>query len=220
MINSAAGAGGSEHVVGTWQMIEAERAAQADALAALPASDWDRPSLCVGWTVRDVVAHLIDTATATPASFARRFVASGFRFPVMVRRNLAAIRDGRTDAQLLELLRSRVSTRTAPPGPAVSWLGETIVHGEDVFRSLGPYREHPPAHLVAVARFYAGSNALIGSKRRIRDVVLRATDADWWHGSGPEVKGPMVALVMAMTGRVAALDDLRGEGVKVLRRGP
>jgi uncharacterized protein (TIGR03083 family) len=207
-------------VVDTWQMIDSERAAQADALAALPAADWDEPSLCAGWTVRDVVAHMIDTATVTPPAFAGRFIASGFRFPVMVRRNIARIEDGRTDAELVELLRSRVGARTAPPGPVTSWLGETIVHGEDVFRALGPYREHPSAHLVTIAGFYAGSNALIGTRRRIDGVTLRATDSDWRHGAGPEVSGPMVALVMAMTGRKPALDDLTGEGVKVLRARP
>jgi uncharacterized protein (TIGR03083 family) len=207
-------------VADTWKMIESERAAQADALAALAPADWDARSLCADWTVRDVVAHMIDTATVTPPKFAGRFIASGFRFPVMVRRNIAAIQDGRTDAQLVALLRSRVSARTAPPGPSLSWLGETIVHGEDVFRALGPYREHPAAHLVAIARFYAGSNALIGTKRRIDGVALRATDADFRHGSGPEVSGPMVALVMAMTGRKPALDDLHGEGVEVLRARP
>jgi uncharacterized protein (TIGR03083 family) len=201
-------------------MIESERAAQADALAVLAPADWDAPSLCAEWTVRDVVAHMIDTATVTTPKFAGRFIASGFRFPVMVRRNLAAILHGRTDAELVELLRSRVSARTAPPGPVKSWLGETIVHGEDVFRALGPYREHPADHLTAVADFYAGSNALIGTKRRIDGVALTATDTGWRHGSGPEVSGPMVALVMAMTGRKPALDDLHGEGVKVLRARP
>ena len=94
------------------------------------------------------------------------------------------------------------------------------MHGEDVFRALGGYREHPAEHLVAVADFYADSNTLIGAKRRIDGVALRATDTDWRHGSGPEVGGPMVALVMAMTGRKPALDDLKGDGVAALRSRP
>jgi uncharacterized protein (TIGR03083 family) len=203
--------------VDNWQMITAERAAQVDGLAALPAADWDRPSLCAGWTVRDVVAHLIDTATVTPPKFFARFAGSGFNFQTMVRKNIADIQDGRTDAELLEMLRSRVGARTAPHGPTLSWLGETIVHGEDVFRAVGGYHEHPAEHLAAVAGFYAGSNALIGTKRRIEGLALRATDTTWQHGTGPEVSGPMVALVMAMTGRKAALDDLTGDGVAVLR---
>jgi uncharacterized protein (TIGR03083 family) len=210
----------SERTVDTWQMIKAERAAQADALAALPAADWDKTSLCTDWTVRDVVAHMIDTATVTPPAFLMKFTGSGFRFPVMVRKNIAAIQDGRSDEQLVELFRSRVDARTAPPGPAMSWLGETVVHGEDVFRAVGGYRDHPAEHLVALADFYKNSNALIGSKTRVDGVTLRATDTDWKHGTGPEVSGPMIALVMAMTGRKPALADLSGEGVDVLSSRP
>jgi hypothetical protein len=51
-------------------------------------------------------------------------------------------------------------------------------------------------------------------------VSLRATDTDWRHGSGPEASGPIIALVMAMTGRKVALDDLTGEGAAVLRDRP
>lgn len=204
----------------TWPMIKAERIATADALAVLPPADWDRPSLCAGWTVRDVVAHMIDSQTVTPPRFFARFAASGFRFPVMTRRNIEAIRNGRSDRELLELLRSRTDARTAPPGPVLSWLGEAIVHGEDATRAVGGYREHPMEHLVAVADFYKRSNALIGTKRRIDGVALHATDADWRHGSGPEVSGPMIALVLAMTGRKIALSDLHGDGVAVMRERP
>jgi hypothetical protein len=71
--------------------------------------------------------------------------------------------------------------------------------------------------VIAVADFYKNSNLLIGAKNRIDGVTLRATDVEWRHGSGPEVNGPAIALVMAMTGRKAALDDLTGEGVALLR---
>jgi len=163
---------------------------------------------------------MIDTATVTPVQFFGRFVGSGFNFGAMVRKNIAAIEFGRTDPELAELLRSRTDARTAPPGPALSWLGETIVHGEDVFRAVGGYRDHPVAHLVAVGDFYKNSNALIGTRTRIDGVTLRATDTAWTHGSGPELSGPMIALLLAMTGRKAALDDLTGDGVEVLRTRP
>lgn len=200
-----------------WQMIKAERASLVDGLAALPEADWQRPSLCTEWTVRDVVGHLISTATLTPPSFFGKLVASGFSFPRMTKGEIARITAGRSPSELVAQLAARVDSRTAPPGPSPSWLGETIVHGEDIFRALGGYHAHPVEHLVVVADFYRGSNLLIGTKSRIEGVSLRATDTDWQHGSGPEVSGPMVALVMAMTGRKAAMEDLSGDGLAVLR---
>jgi len=201
----------------TWDMIGKERASLADALDGLAAADWDKPSLCGSWTVREVVAHMVATALMTPPRFFGRLIASGFNFQSLTRKDIDQVRAGRTDADLVALYRSRVDTRNAPPGPAASWLGETIVHGEDIFRALNGYRQHPVEHVVAVADFYQGSNLLIGAKNRITGVTLRATDTDWTHGTGPEVSGPILALVMAMTGRTAALDDLTGDGVAVLR---
>lgn len=204
----------------TWQMIRAERASLVDALAQLSEADWDRPSLCAGWTVRDVVGHMTATADMTPPKFFGKMAAAGFGFQRMTRKEIAAHTNGLDNKELVERLRARIDARTAPPGPAPSWLGETLVHGEDVFRALGGYRDHPVEHVVAVANFYQGSNMLIGTKRRIDGVTLRATDTDWRYGNGPEASGPMIALVMAMTGRTVALDDLTGEGVTVLRERP
>jgi uncharacterized protein (TIGR03083 family) len=201
----------------TWDAIRSERASLVEALAALPDDAWVRPSLCDAWRVRDVVGHLIATARLNPPAFVWRMAASGFRFDRMTQKNVRRVTDGRSNADLVALYRSLVTARSAPPGPAVSWLGETIVHGEDIFRALGRYRDHPAEHLTAVADFYSGSNLLIGAKDRIAGVRLRATDTGWAHGSGPEVSGPAVALVLAMTGRRAALDDLTGAGVEVLR---
>jgi uncharacterized protein (TIGR03083 family) len=204
----------------TWDAIQTERAALVDALAELPPETWDQQSLCTGWTNRQVLGHLIATATMTPPAFLGKMIASGFRFPAMTVRDIERTLAGRSDADLVEAYRSRVTARTAPPGPPTSWLGETIVHGEDIFRSLGSYREHPDAHLRAVADFYSGSNLLIGSKTRIAGVRLEATDSNWSHGDGPAATGPAVALVMAMTGRKPALNDLTGDGVAVLRARP
>jgi uncharacterized protein (TIGR03083 family) len=98
-----------------------------------------------------------------------------------------------------------------------SWVGETIVHAEDIRRPLGIAHTYAPAAVRTVADFYKGSNLLIGAKNRIAGVALRASDTDWSHGSGPEVMGPLLSLVMAMTGRKAALDDLECPGLGVLR---
>ena len=204
--------------MGTWEMTAAERASLADALDRLPDSDWTQPSLCDGWTVRDVVGHMVTTAQMTPPKFLGRMAANGFRFHAMNASNIQRTTEGRSNAELVAALRERINTHNAPPGPSQTWLGETIVHGEDIFRSLGAYREHPIEHVVTVADFYSKSNLLIGSKRRIEGITLSATDADWRYGNGPEARGPAIALVMAMTGRKRALEDLTGEGVGLLRR--
>ncbi len=204
----------------TWDMIESERASFADALASLPADAWDAQSLASKWAVRDVVAHMIATAQMTPPKFFGAMIGSGFNFQTMTAKKIAGVKAGKSDAELAAIYRSLIDARSAPPGPAPSWLGETIVHGEDVFRSLGTYRPHPVEHVVTVADFYSGSNLLIGAKNRIEGVTLRATDTDWSHGSGPEVSGSAIALVMAMTGRKPALDDLSGPGLDVLRSRP
>lgn len=201
----------------TWQMIQAERASFVDALATLPDNAWEKPSLCTGWSVRDVVGHMIATASMTPPKFFMSMATSGFQFNKMTEKRIQEVTADRTNKDLVEEFRSRVDSRNAPPGPALSWLGETIVHGEDVFRAINGYRDHPVDRVIAAADFYKNSNLLIGAKRRITGVTLRATDTDWVHGTGPEVNGPAIALLLAMTGRKPPLDDLAGDGVAVLR---
>jgi hypothetical protein len=78
-------------------------------------------------------------------------------------------------------------------------------------------RDERAEHVTAVCDFYRGSNLLIGARNRIAGVRLTATDADWRYGDGPEATGPIVAILLAMTGRKVALDDLTGDGVAVLR---
>ena len=68
-----------------------------------------------------------------------------------------------------------------------------------------------------MADFYKNSNTLIGTKSRISGLALRAVDTTWSHGEGEEVVGPMLSLLMAMTGRGEACVDLSGAGVATLR---
>jgi len=109
-----------------------------------------------------------------------------------------------------------VGDTTAPPGPVDSWIGEVVVHGADIRRPLGLAYKPPVSTTRQVADFYKNSNLLIGAKSRIVGVRLLASDSDWTHGSGPEVCGPILSLVQAMTGRVIAIYDLSGEGVSTL----
>jgi len=199
-----------------WPTIHAERKALADDLDGVDGSQWETPSLCDGWSVHDVLAHMTATAKMTPPKFFGKLIGSGFKFDKVQRAGIATERAG-SPAETLAGFRAEMGSSKHPPGPSDTWLGETIVHSEDIRRALGIAHVYPIDAAVRVADFYKGSNLLIGAKARIAGLGLRATDADWSHGDGPEVSGPIVSLVLAMTGRRDALDDLTGAGVETLR---
>ena len=199
-----------------WPTINAERQALADDLHSLSDDQWATASLAGGWSVRDVLAHMTATGSMNPPQFFGKLIGSGFSFEKVQAKGIAAYRGG-SPADTLAAFRAIVNTSTHPPGPPDTWLGEVIVHSQDIRRPLGIIHEYPTAALMRTADFYKGSNLLIGAKKRIDGVTLRATDADWRHGSGPEAAGPLAALVMAMTGRQAVLGELTGEGVATLR---
>jgi uncharacterized protein (TIGR03083 family) len=156
------------------------------------------------------------TAKMTPPRFFVKMAGSGFRFNDMTtadaRRETAAGPD-----QALGAFRGLQTATSKPPGPAEAMLGEAIIHPEDIRRPLGMTRQYPAEAVIRVADFYKNSNLIVGAKNRIAGLRLTATDAEWSHGSGPEVSGPILSLVLAMTGRTAALDDLAGEGLATLR---
>ncbi|HJQ48700.1 MAG TPA: maleylpyruvate isomerase family mycothiol-dependent enzyme [Amycolatopsis sp.] len=199
-----------------WPVIHSERGALADDLSDLTAAQWQTESLCQGWSVHDVLGHLTSTAKMTLPQFLLRLAGSGFRFNSMADKNIARETAGGPDATLAEFRRVRSST-SAPPGPVDTWLGEAIVHAEDIRRPLGIRHTYPAESMQQAADFYKGSNLLIGAKNRIAGLRLHASDTDWTTGSGPEVTGPMLSLLLAMTGRTAAIDDLTGEGTASLR---
>ena len=197
-----------------WPMVHAERTALAADLEKISDSQWDLPSLCEDWSVRDVVAHMTSTAKIAPYQFLPKLIAAGFSLTKMQNKDIAVSR-GASPAETLANFRSVITSTKAPPGPADTWLGEAIVHSEDVRRPLGINHAYAPDALVRVANFYKRSNLIIGAKKRITGLQLRATDVDWNHGDGPEVAGPLVSIIMAMTGR-KPLVGLSGEGVATL----
>ncbi|MEY2470465.1 MAG: hypothetical protein QOF21_3163 [Actinomycetota bacterium] len=197
-----------------WPTIHAERKALAADLENLTYEQWATPSLCDGWTVRDVLAHMTGTAQMTPAKFFPRLIASGFSLPRLQDKDIKRIKKGDT----LTAFKGEVNSSSAPPGPRLTWLGETLVHGDDIRRAVGIKYDYPPDATAAVADSYKGSNLVIGAKKRIAGLKLVATDTDWTHGDGPEVRGPMIALLMVMAGREAALSDLSGDGVATLQQ--
>ena len=198
-----------------WTTIAAERGALAQDLSGLSEHEWAARSLCTDWSVQDVLAHMTSTAQMSPPKFVAGFAGSGFNFSKFSAKGIAKHR-GSSSAETLQRFRDQQHSTSAPPGPKPSWLGETIVHAEDIRRPLGIKHDYPVDAVTTVLDFYKGSNTLIGTKNRIDGLALRATDADWSHGAGPTITGPLLSLVLAMTGRQAALVDLDGDGVAIL----
>jgi uncharacterized protein (TIGR03083 family) len=199
-----------------WSLVAAERGALADDLSGLTGEQWNTPSLCPGWSVRDIVAHLTAAASTGPGAFVAQLARSGFNFDKYANAGLSR-RLGASPEQTLAGFRAVRDSTTSPPGPKATWVGEVVVHGEDARRPLGIRHSYDLEALKMAADFYKGSNTLIGAKDRISGLTLRATDLDWSHGSGPVVEGRMLSLVMAMTGRGSHLADLTGPGVETLR---
>jgi len=196
-----------------WATIAQERKALADDLANISDTQWSTASLCGGWSVRDVLAHMTATTETTPLNFLPKLATSGFKLSKMSEKDIAKRRDG----DVLGRFRSRVSSKKHPPGPVDSWLGETIVHSEDIRRPLGIVHDYPDEALARVAEFYSKSNLVIGGKTRVAGLKFTATDAEWSNGSGAEVSGPLASLVIAIAGRKDALADLSGAGVETLK---
>ncbi len=199
-----------------WPTVHAERTALSADLRDLGQDQWDTESLCASWSVRDVLAHMTAAALMTPPGFFAKLAASGFSFNGVQERGIAAQRGG-SPVDTLARFDAVLTSVKHPPGPADTMLGETIIHSEDIRRPLGITHAYPTQAVVQAADFFKGSNLLIGTKNRIAGLRLRATDAEWSHGDGPEVSGPILSLVMAMTGRKAPADDLDGDGVATLR---
>jgi uncharacterized protein (TIGR03083 family) len=187
----------------------AERADLADFLATLTPQDWDAPSLCSEWSVKDVVAHVISYEELGSLGLLRRFAKGR-----IVRANQVGVDEFSTlsPQQLLEFLRNHFTPKglTAGFGGMIALVDGTI-HHQDIRRSLRRPRTIPSDRLARVLGLVPG-NPRLGAGRRIRGLRLRAIDVDWAHGSGPEVTGPGEALLMAMAGRPAAVADLAGPG--------
>jgi uncharacterized protein (TIGR03083 family) len=199
----------------TWKYIHSERAQMAETWATLSSGQWAAQSWCEGWSVQDTAGHIVAAAEQTPVNFYKEMASAGFRFNVFADRGARRLASIGPD-ELVRRLRARTSTTNHPPAPVMAMLGEIVVHGQDIRRPLGLKHRPPEAALVAVADSWKNSNLLIGAKRRITGLRLRATDAQWQHGDGPDVSGPLLSLILAMTGRTAVQPDLSGEGVTEL----
>jgi uncharacterized protein (TIGR03083 family) len=201
-----------------WSAVRTIRLHIADFLASLTPAEWDAASLCAGWRVRDVAGHLAHIPTITTWEMVA--AAPRGRFNPHRINTLLAVRYGSEEpARIVERLRAHAGDRrTARTLDTRDSLFDAIVHSQDMAVPLG--REFP----VPADDSRAGLERVwdmgwpFRARRRFAGLTLTATDSAWTVGTGPEVTGPSLALLLLLTGRAATVADaLHGPGVAALR---
>jgi uncharacterized protein (TIGR03083 family) len=188
----------------------------------LAPDQWLVPSLCSGWRVVDVAAHLAWAPVLGAGAGAVAMARHGFSMNRLIARSAVAWSARGRDAILVQL-RDNARTGARPVGmPPVAGLADAVLHGLDVRRPLGLPGQVPEEALAPLADFVLGTpwpmNAVVGgsARRRVAGVRLLATDADWTHGDGPEVRASAEDLLLVLYGRLPRPADLTGDGAGLL----
>ena len=184
-------------------------------LRSLDDADWERPSLCEGWRVRDVVGHILYGNEQSLLTLPFRLAKHGFSSDRSGKAYSIARAEGRTPAELVRAFDERDpwagTCRVFPPRLV---LLDRVVHHQDIRRALGPDREIPEERVVAVLDATPTLGSVFGAKRRTKGLRFEATDLDWSWGEGPLVRGRGEALLMVMLGRTHPLPELTGDGLE------
>lgn len=199
-------------------LIAAERLRLADALEALPPDAWESPSLCAGWSVHVVAAHLntpweSSIPTVLFEVVKARSLAGGFD------RLARRVADSLDPAACVAGLRANADARFTPPGlgPEAP-LTDVIIHGADMLQPLGRSVAVDPVAMATTLEFLSRGRAKgFVPRGRIDRLAFEASDLVIRSGPGPTVvRGPTLALCATLCGRRAYLDQLSGEGAEVL----
>ncbi len=198
-----------------------ELASISEFVDTLTDEQWNAATLCDGWRVRDIISHMTLGYTTPMPSLIGQL--SKYRFNVPKASAELSVKYGseHTLTQLKSTFesihRDHVRKGISKLIPTKEGLLDHVVHHQDIRRPLGVQRQIPEERLVAVLGVAPGISGFVGSKKRAAGLRLVATDVDWSHGDGPEVRGPGEAILLALTGRPIVLDELIGEGVATLR---
>lgn len=187
-----------------------------ETLEPLTDEQWNTPSLCDGWRVRDVVGHLVSILEIPTGRFVFNAVrARDFdRYADRVAREVGA----RPTAELLSSYRAVADREFSLPvvGP-IAPLADVYVHTRDIERPLGRAVNLEAEGLMAVLEYACGGRARgFVPGKRTAGLRFVASDLDWERGTGHLVRGPAEAVMMAVVGRASALADLSGDGVAIL----
>jgi uncharacterized protein (TIGR03083 family) len=198
--------------------VTAERREMADVLAGLSPAQWDAPTLCSGWRVREVVAH---TTAPFRMSVGRSLLDLALaRGDVNRMADRAARRDADrfTPAELLACLRDNVAHRWAPPGGGqVGALSHDVIHHLDITVGLGLERRVPPERVgLLLAGMRPRAVKFFGTD--LTGVSLQATDLDWRYGTGEPVRGAAQDLLLVICGRKLPAGTLSGAPARRFER--
>jgi uncharacterized protein (TIGR03083 family) len=197
----------------SWQVIEAQRLSLADLLEELSDEEWQAPSLCTGWRICDVAAHV---AMAPQVPGMRSMLAEGLRARGSFHRlnyDVAVRHADRLTTQLVAELRDYAQSRKLPPVTNYrNILLDVLVHGQDIAIPLGRQREMPPEAARAGATRVWSMGWPFWAKRKLRGLRLTATDVQWSAGDGAQLSGRIADLLLLLTGRVVVLPRLTGDG--------
>lgn len=198
-------------------LAEEERTDLLTLLHSLSDEQWDAPSLCTKWRVRDVATHIVSydelSATATVLTFIR----GGLRINAV---NAVALHryDDLEPSAIIDLLQRNLRPSGLPKGFGGGIaLTDGTIHHQDIRRALNLPRTIPAHRLAPVLDFALGAPTL-PAKRNAKGLCLTATDVDWSSGQGQEVTGSGEALLMAVAGRPDPLDELSGPGLTILQQ--
>ena len=201
-----------------WRYVDSERASLAEFLSGLSVAEWTTPSLCSGWTVQAVAAHVI----SSPQTRAWPVVAGLIRYRGDFNRLI--LEEGRRAAathspeQIIAQYHQYAGSRRHPLGttPADPLL-DVLIHGQDITIPLGYHREMPPEAARAAADRIWTKSFPFKARKRLAGVRLVATDIPWTVGQGPEIRGPISALLLLLSNRpTPAHPHLSGPGLPIL----
>jgi uncharacterized protein (TIGR03083 family) len=201
-----------------WQHIHTERSALAEVLADLDPLLWQHDTLCDGWSVHDIAAHVIAHPQIRPQHLPLMLARNlGRGYNAMIYREVKRLGARETREKVLDdFERFHGSRRHVPGTTAKEALIDVLVHTQDIVRPLGLRHQMPPDAALVAGRRALTQSLLMGWKSA-RGLRLVATDIDWTHGEGPTVAGPMQELLMLICGRAPDAALLTGDGRELLR---
>jgi len=200
------------------EMFFDERDAIVATLRSLTPQQWDAPSLCEGWRVRDVAGHMITGLETSLPTVLMKTAKAGFSI------NKASAQAGReTGARPTDELIKALESPTELTGFAKvigysKLVPDVTIHHEDIRRAVGMSAHEVPAERMKFSlTTLRKDTGPLKAKKRSDGLRFVATDLDWAEGEGPEVRGPGLSLLLAMGGRSVGIDECEGDGIAVLR---